>query len=108
MAIPRVRFFFSANGSEEISYILNTQHSIDKDEIQPGKGTSGFGRIFPNEDFFMEFYWEISGNQHCVRINPKWPTTNIYIGPDGNIDKSPEGGTDIDRLERCQLDDRTF
>jgi hypothetical protein len=103
-----VRFLFSADGREELSYILNTQHKIDKDEIQPGKGTSGFGHIFPDEDFFMEFYWEISGHQHCVRINPQWPMTNIYIGPDGNIDKSPEGGTDIERLEYCQFNDRTF
>lgn len=108
VAQPRVRFYFSGDGSGSIKYILNIQDDIDKGEYLPGQITTGSGHIFPNEDFFMEFYWENLGSQHCVRINPKWPMTNIYIGPDGNIDKSPDGGTDIERLERCQFDDREF
>jgi hypothetical protein len=51
---------------------------------------------------FMEFdWWDKSGRSRCISIIPKWPSTNIYLDADGNIDWRKESGTDVDRLKKC-------
>lgn len=91
VATPQVSFHFSKNGHGRLGYILNVQHDISKGEIYPGEATGGAGHIFPSEQFFMEFYWTNGGSSRCVRVKPKWPNTDIYIGPDGAIDAHTDG-----------------
>ncbi len=97
-ALPRVSFHFSDKGQGRLGYISNVQHSIYKGEIYPGETTGDVGHIFPDENFFFEFYWVNGGKSHCTRVKPKWPEINIYIGPDGAIDRSR---TDGNVLEKC-------
>jgi len=96
-ATPQVSFHFSSEGQGRLGYILNVQHNIAKGEINPGETTGGGGHIFPNRQFFFEFSWTNAGKSHCVRVEPKWPNTDVYIGPDGHIDNR----TDRNRLGDC-------
>ncbi len=97
-ATPQVGFHFSSNGQGRLGYILNVQHSISKGQIFPGEATGGVGHIFPNGGFFMEFDWNNDGRSHCIMVKPKWPKVDIYIGPDGAIDRSR---TDANVIEEC-------
>lgn len=101
----KVYIFYSPEGSGSINYILNTQHHFVKGGLLPGKVTGDIAPAFPDEDFFMEFYWwKDKERRHCVSITPGWPRTHIYLGADGNIDMGKEGGTHIARLKSCQWD----
>jgi len=97
VAAPQVTFHFSDKGEGRLGYILNVQHDILKGEIYPGEATGGAGHIFPNDQFFMEFDWNIGGKSRCVRVKPKWPNTDVYIGADGAIDCRTDGK----RIETC-------
>lgn len=104
-APPRVEIYYSKDGHEDLKYILNTQHHNDKGTLAPGETTGNTGHIFPDEEFFMEFYWwNDNGRNHCVNITPKWPITKIHLDLNGNIDSSKESGTDVDRLNHCIKD----
>ena len=104
-APPRVVIYYSKDGREELSYILNIQHRNDKGTLAPGETTGNTGHIFPDEKFFMEFYWwSDKGRNHCVNITPKWPNTHIYLDANGDIDHSEGSGTDSDRLKQCITD----
>ncbi|WP_257605151.1 hypothetical protein [Pseudomonas sp. UMAB-40] len=91
VATPQVSFHFSDKGQGRLGYILNVQHDISKGEIYPGEATGGAGHIFPNNQFFMEFNWNNGGISHCIRVKPKWPNTDVYIGADGAIDSRTDG-----------------
>ncbi len=97
-ATPQVNFYFSEKGQGRLGYILNVQHKIYKGEIHPGQVTGGPGHIFPDDQFFFEFYWVNGEKSHCTRVRPKWPDTDVYIGPDGAIDRSR---TDANVIEEC-------
>ncbi len=97
-ATPQVSFHFSDKGEGRLGYILNVQDVIYKGEIYPGEATGGPGHIFPNDGFFMMFEWNNGGKWHCIMTKPKWPKINIYIGPDGAIDRSR---TDAKVIEEC-------
>jgi len=97
VAIPQVSFHFSDKGQGRLGYILNVQHDISKGEIYPGETTGGAGHIFPNEQFFMEFNWNNGGKSRCIRVKPKWPNTDVYIGADGAVDSRTDGK----RIEAC-------
>lgn len=101
MATPRVGVYYSDKAAGQLDFIWDTQHSIYKGEIPPGGVTGGIGDIFPNDKFFMDFHWTASRKNNCIRINPKWPTTSIYINADGNVDITEGNGTDIERLTKC-------
>jgi hypothetical protein len=101
VSVPRVKVYVSEKGSGKLQFVLNTQHDIFRGEILPGESTGGPAHLFPDDDFFMRLDWTASKKSHCVMINPKWPTTSIYIGADGAVDQSPGSGTDSDRLEEC-------
>lgn len=104
-APPRVYIFYSKDGTKNISYILNTQHKFVKGDLLPGKTTGDVGHVFPNEDFFMEFYWwRDKERRHCISIAPSWPNIKIHLDRDGNVDMSKQGGTDLKRLKECQWD----
>lgn len=97
VATPQVTFHFSDKGQGRLGYILNVQHDISKGEISPGETTGGAGHIFPNDQFFMELYWNNRGKSHCIRAKPRWPSIDIYIGADGAIDSR----TDSTFIEAC-------
>lgn len=102
VSTPDVTLHYSENATSELSYIWNTHHRTFKRRLLPGETTGDYGAIFQDEDFFMEVYWWDSGNiSGCVRIDPKWPETHIYLKADGRVDTSPAGGTDVDRLSPC-------
>ena len=91
VATPQVSFHFSHKGQGRLGYILNVQHDLSKGEIYPGQTTGGAGHIFPNSQFFMEFDWNNGGTSHCIRVKPKWPKTDVYIGEKGAIDSRTDG-----------------
>ncbi len=101
-APPKVYVSYSKDGTEEMSYVLNTQHTIVRGDLRPGETTGDVGHIFPNEEFFMRLdWWSDNGRSHCINITPKWPTTEIHIDRNGDIDNSEGSGTDSDRLRQC-------
>ncbi|AUG42163.1 hypothetical protein CXP47_20520 [Pseudomonas chlororaphis] len=108
VATPTVIVYYPKEAKEKLGSVWNTQHRIyrgGRGGLYPGEVTLDFGHIFPNENFFMEFYWWGDKiRNHCVNITPKWPTTRIYLDVDGNIDTRPGSGTDTDRLKQCITD----
>lgn len=103
VAIPRVVVFYSKDGTKKISYVLNTQHTIVRGELLPGNTTGDVGHIFPDDEFFMRLdWWNAKGLNRCVSITPQWPTTEIHIDRNGEIDSSEGSGTDRDRLKVCK------
>lgn len=104
-APPKVYIFYSKDGTKDISYVLNTQNRIVRGDLRPNETTGDVGHIFPNEEFFMRFDWWSAGERrHCISITPKWPTTEIYLDRNGDIDRSKGSGTDTDRLKQCLTD----
>ena len=101
VAKPDVTVHYSAQGTRTLSYVLNVQHSIYRGRIEPGESTGDSGHIFPDADFFMQFDWWSKDSRDCVEINPKWPETHLYIDANGELDRRPESGTDVDRLSPC-------
>ena len=101
VTVPRVVIYFSEEGTGELKFILTTEHDIFRWKIYPGESTGGPGHLFPDENFFMQFDWSNQGKSRCIRIDPEWPTTNIFIAADGTIDTGQGSGTDIDRLAPC-------
>lgn len=101
IAVPRVKVYFSEDGSGKLEFVLNTQNDIFRGEIFPGESTGGPGHLFSDGDFFMRLDWTASNKSHCIMINPSWPTTNIYIAADGTLDKSSSSGTDLEQLDKC-------
>ena len=91
VATPQVSFHFSHKGQGRLGYILNVQHDLSKGEIYPGQTTGGAGHIFPNSQFFMAFDGNNGGKSHCIRVKPKWPKTDVYIGEKGAIDSRTDG-----------------
>ncbi|WP_243244453.1 hypothetical protein [Pseudomonas maioricensis] len=104
VALPRVHVYYSEQGSSQLDFVWNTQNRIYRGEIRPGGVTADAGHIFPDEEFLMVLDWTASKRNHCIMINPQWPTTSIYIGADGNIDMSEGSGTDVERLSKCPWD----
>jgi hypothetical protein len=100
-ALPRVRIYFPSSARGTLSYTLNVQHTIVRGEIKPGQITGGSGHVFPSDKFFMQFEWTTAGVNRCLNIAPQWPYTYIYLNAAGAIDKTPESGTHLDRIERC-------
>lgn len=101
VAKPDVTVHYSEQGPGTLRYISNVQHSIHRGQLEPGQATGDSGDIFPDADFFMRFDWWFEGGSHCVQINPQWPQTDIYIDANGELDRRPESGTDLDRLSPC-------
>ena len=47
-------------------------------------------------------WWNAKGLNRCVSITPQWPTTEIHIDRNGEIDTSEGSGTDGERLKVCK------
>jgi hypothetical protein len=101
VSVPRVKVYFSEEGVEQLSFVLNTQHDIFRGEISPGHSTGGPGHIFKDDNFFMQFDWAVSERSHCIRMIPEWPVTSIYIGADGSLDSSRTNAVNSGRLTEC-------
>lgn len=99
--VPRAKIYYSEEGAGELNFVLNTQHDIFRGEISPGHSTGGPGHLFKDDNFFMQFDWTVSGKSHCIRINPEWPTTSLYIGADGVLDTGRTSAADSNRLAKC-------
>jgi hypothetical protein len=104
LTLPRVVVNYSKEGTEELRYIWNTQHRIDRGILVPGEGTADIGHIFPDENFFMVFFWGTAkGSQRCVDITPKWgTTTEINLDAKARIDTANTAPDVIARLKQCE------
>ncbi|WP_429539939.1 hypothetical protein [Pseudomonas fluorescens] len=104
VTLPRVAVHYPKDGKEELRYIWNTQHRIDKGGMLPGQSTADIGHIFPDKNFFMMFdWWTDKGFQRCIDITPKWgSTTDIYLDGTGRIDVSKSAPDVIARLKKCE------
>lgn len=101
LATPWVSIQFSNEGQGSLDFVISTQDEIYRREIKPGGVTGRHGHIFPDDDFFMQIDWSYAGQNHCFSVNPKWPSTHIYIGPDGTVDRRPGSDTDLESLTPC-------
>lgn len=103
MALPRVVILYSKDGAKDISYVLNTQHSILRRDLLPGATTGDVGHIFPDKDFFMMFdWWAEKSPPRCVSIVPRrWHTLEIYLDKFGRIDPAETAPDVFDRLKPC-------
>jgi hypothetical protein len=104
VTLPRVVVNYSKEGTEGLRYIWNTQHRIDRGSLIPGEGTADIGHVFPDENFFMVFFWGTAkGTQRCVDITPKWgTTTEINLDSTGRIDTANTTPDVIARLKQCE------
>lgn len=101
LATPWVSFHYSSSAKEPLKFTLISPDELYGDHIPPGEARGGPGHIFPDEHFYMQFEWRSFKSRRCIAINPKWPNTHIYIDAEGEIDRSPGSGTDIDRVSPC-------
>ena len=110
MTLPRVSVHYSKDGKDELRYVWNTQHSIDRGDMLPGEGTADIGHIFPNKDFFMRFdWWTDKGDQWCIDITPKWgTTTEVNLDKTGKIDTAKTSSEVISRLKQCKGESDPF
>lgn len=101
--LPSVTVHNPADGKVEFNYVWNVHDRTYRGQMPPGGRTLDHGFLFPEEDFFMWFYWwdKNNGRRRCVSITPKWRNTHIYLDADGNIDRSKDSGTHVDRLSPC-------
>nr|WP_256656956.1 hypothetical protein [Pseudomonas sp. BGI-2] len=104
LTLPRVVVNYSKHGADELRYIWNTQHRIDKGGILPGEGTADIGHVFPDKNFFMMFdWWSKKGLRRCIAITPKWgTTTEINLDETGRIDTNTTSSDVIARLQNCK------
>jgi hypothetical protein len=104
-ALPVVTVHYSNDGKKELRYIWATHNSTYKEQMSPGQSTFNLGQIFPDKNSFMMFDWWTYGDlRHCIYITPKWPTTNIYLNSNGDIDFIKTDPTHIARVKQCPWD----
>ena len=103
-AIPAVVIHYSKEGKDELRLVWNTQHEIHRERMLPGKATFDTGHLFPDEDFFMVFFWgPIQGSMRCIDITPKrWATIDIYLKESGRVDINKTLPEVIERLNKCE------
>ncbi|BAV72800.1 hypothetical protein PCAU_0591 [Pseudomonas chlororaphis subsp. aurantiaca] len=91
------------DSKEEFRYVWNTQDRIHRGDIKHGGSAIESGYIFPDEDFFMMFFWWTDkGFQQCIDIAPKhWATIEIYLDATGRIDTTKTGPDVISLLKQC-------
>ncbi|WP_374730000.1 hypothetical protein [Pseudomonas baetica] len=102
-ATPGVIIHYSKEGKDELRLVWDTRHDIHRERMLPGEATSDVGHIFPDEDFFMVFFWgPIKGSMRCIDITPKrWATIDIYLTESGRVDINKTAPDVITRLKRC-------
>jgi len=103
--LPSATVHYAKEGTGEIHYVWNVQDRIYRGRLRPGHATSDDGFLFPDSNFFMELIWWKDGERsHCVGFTPKWPSTDLYLDADGNIDRRKGSGTHKDGWHRCTWD----
>jgi hypothetical protein len=100
-ATPRVRLHYPETADGRLHVFIITPYEKYSADIFPGETVGGIGRIFPDNDYFMQFDWNVSGGHRCINVKPKWPVVDIYLGADREIDRSLVSGTDNDQLFHC-------
>lgn len=73
VATPTVIVYYPKEAKEKLGSVWNTQHRIyrgGRGGLYPGEVTLDFGHIFPNENFFMEFYWWGTRSVTIASISP--------------------------------------
>lgn len=100
--LPSVVVYYAKDGKGDIHYVWNVQHRIYRGDLSPGHATMDRGFLFPDSDFFMVLDWKKDGGRsHCAEFNPTWPSTDIYLDADGNIDTREGSGTHKEGWKRC-------
>lgn len=104
ITLPRVIVNYAKEGTQEVRYIWNTQHRIDRGSLLPGEGTADIGHTFPDKDFFMVFFWRTAtGSQRCIDITPQWgKTIEIFLDATGRIDTTKTTPEVMARLRHCE------
>ncbi|RXT94002.1 hypothetical protein B1F69_11165 [Pseudomonas syringae] len=94
---------YPKEATDELRLIWNTHDQITRQRMLPGEATSEFGHVFPDENFFMVFFWWTDrGLRKCMDITPKrWATIDIYLDRAGRVDIEKTSPKVIARLKRC-------
>ncbi|RMS28058.1 hypothetical protein ALP71_03650, partial [Pseudomonas coronafaciens pv. garcae] len=102
-AAPGVIVHYPKEATDELRLIWNTHDQITRQRMLPGEATSEFGHVFPDENFFMVFFWWTDrGIRKCIDITPKrWATIDIYLDDKGGIDTAATDHDVIARLKQC-------
>lgn len=103
-AIPGVIVHYPKEATDELRLIWDTHDRITRQRMLPGEATSELGHVFPNESFFMVFFWWTDkGLRKCIDITPKrWTTIDIYLDATGRIDTTKTAADVIARLKKCE------
>ena len=100
-ATPRVRLHYPEAANGKLHVVIITPYEKYSGDLFPGEAIGGIGQIFPDENYFMQVDWDVTGGYRCINVKPEWPIVNIYLSADREIDRSLEGGTDNDQLFHC-------
>lgn len=103
-ATPSVVIHYPKEATDELRLVWDTQHQIHRERMLPGEASSDVGHLFPDEDFFMVFFWgPIKGHMRCIDITPKrWATLDIYLTESGRVDINKTSPAIIERLKKCE------
>lgn len=100
-ATPRVRLHYPETANGKLHVLIITPYEKYSGDVFPGETIGGIGRIFPDENYFMQIDWNVPGGYRCINVKPEWPIVDIYLGADGEIDRGSGSGTDSNRLFHC-------
>lgn len=101
-ATPKATLYYPEDGEDEIFYRWNTHDRIYRGTLYSGMKSIEPGELFPEEDFFMVVeWWRNRVYWGCAKVSPKWYGTDLYLSKNGDLDISPEGPTDVDRVMLC-------
>ncbi|WDH45146.1 hypothetical protein PUP66_18745 [Pseudomonas chlororaphis] len=102
-ATPGVIVHYPKEATDELRLIWDTHDQITRQRMLPGEATSELGHIFPDENFFMVFFWWTDrGFRKCIDITPKrWATIDIYLDRTGRVDIERTTPDVIARLKKC-------
>ncbi|MGE1152307.1 hypothetical protein [Pseudomonas kitaguniensis] len=103
-ATPGVIIHYSKDAKDELRLIWDTHDQVTRQRMLPGEATSERGHIFPDENFFMVFFWWTDkGLRNCIDITPKrWTTIDIYLDEAGQISTTNTSPDVISRIKRCE------
>lgn len=110
LATPGVIVHYSREATDELRLIWDTDDRISRERMLPGEATSELSPIFPDENFFMVFFWWTDkGFRQCIDITPKrWATIDIYLERTGKIDTEKTAPEVMARLKKCEGESDPF
>ncbi|WP_447651810.1 hypothetical protein [Pseudomonas abietaniphila] len=109
-ATPGVIVHYPEEATDELGLIWDTNDQISRQRMLPGEATSELGHVFPDENFFMLFFWWTDrGLRKCIDITPKrWATIDIYLDKAGRIDIERTTPDVNERLKKCDGESDPF